>query len=170
MLRIKTRTMSCRQRGFTLLEIMVVVVLIALTVTMVGLNLDRDVDQVAQLEARRFAKLLSHLQDESILSGKAYAIAVDEQDKKYSFLESPGEWTPVVGDDVLRDRYFPDYLRVRFEVLQSPPDDRSGLLIVESSGDITPFELIVFGERYRQIVTLDDTLDVKIRQVGRDEG
>ena len=147
-----------------------VVVLIALTVSLVGLNLDRDADQVAQLEARRFAQLLSHVQDESILSGKAYAIAVDEQEKKYSFLESPGEWSPVVGDDILRDRYFPDYLRVRFQILQSPPEDRSGLLIVDASGEVTPFELVVFGARYQQVVTLDDTLQVTIQQVGVDEG
>ena len=66
------------QGGFTLLEIMVVVVLIALTVTLVGMNLGRDTDQIAQLEATRFARLLSQVRDESVLTGKSYAIELNE--------------------------------------------------------------------------------------------
>ena len=98
------------QRGFTLLEIMVVVVLIALTVTLVGLNLNRDLDQIAGLEAERFAKLLEHLRYESVLTGKSYAIEVDEQKKIYRFLESSDKWLPIKNDDLLRPRKIPDFL------------------------------------------------------------
>lgn len=156
------------QRGFTLLEIMVVVVLIALTVTLVGLNLNRDLDQIASLEAERFAKLLEHLRDESVLTGKSYAIEVDEQKNVYRFLESADKWLPVKNDDLLRPRRFPEYLSVKMDVFQKGEDDSSEYLIVQGLGEITPFQLVVAGEEYLHIVKLDDSFNVMVEQVDPD--
>jgi len=156
------------QRGFTLLEIMVVVVLIALTVTLVGLNLNRDLDQIAGLEADRFAKLLDYLRDESVLTGKSYAIEVDEQKKIYRFLESSDKWLPVKNDDLLRPRSFPEFLSVELDVFQKRENDSNGLLIVQGLGEITPFRLIVSGDEYQYIVELDDSFNVVVDQVDPD--
>jgi len=156
------------QRGFTLLEIMVVVVLIALTVTLVGLNLGRDLDQIAALEADRFAKLLEHLRDESVLTGKSYAIEVDEQKKTYRFLESSDKWLPVKNDDLLRVRRFPEYLSVEMDVFQNDEGETSALLVVQGLGEITPFRLVVAGDKYLHIVKLDDSFNVMVDQVDSD--
>lgn len=157
-------------QGFSLLEIMVVVVLIALTVTLVELNLNRDLDRVAQLEARRFAKLVEHARDESVLSGKVYAVEVDERRKSYLFLESPSRWTPVRGDDILRERYFPEYLSVRFDLLQSAGEAGRKLLILAGTGDMTPFQLVVTGDRFLHMVKLDDAANLMVDRVERDAG
>lgn len=158
------------QHGFTLLEIMVVVVLIALTVSLIGVNLGRDLDQIAELEANRFAKLVEHVRDESILSGKVYAIEVDEKQKTYQFqfLASAQEWRPVARDDVLRQRHFPEYLAIRFDILQRQTTDRPGLLVVQGLGDITPFRLAVTGDKYRHVVTLDESLNIRVDQINND--
>ena len=155
--------------GFTLLEIMVVVMLIALTVTLVGVNLSRDLDQVANLEAQRFAKLLAHVRDESVLTGKIYAIEVNEQDKTYHFLESPGDWSPVTHDDILRQRHFPEYLSVRFDLLQRENPDAKSLLIVQGDDEITPFNLVLTGDKYLHIVALDEAFNVSVERVEKDE-
>lgn len=157
------------QAGFTLLEIMVVVILISLTVTLVSINLDRDLDQVARQEALRFAKLLEHVREESILTGKIYAIQVDENDKTYRFMESGEEWTPVKGDDLLRKRLFPEYLSVRFDALQVQEEGEAALLIVQGLGDVTPFELVVSGDDFLHVVKLDDDFNVVVDKVARDE-
>ena len=161
--------MHRNHRGFTLLEIMVVVVLIALTVTLVGVNLGRDLDQVANLEAQRFAKLLDHVRAESVLTGKIYAVEVNEQDKTYHFLESPEKWARVTQDDILRQRYFPEYLSIRFDILQRENSD-SGMLIVQGDAEITPFKLVVTGDKYLHVVALDEAFNVSVEQVERDEG
>lgn len=158
-----------RQAGFTLLEIMVVVLLITLTVTLVSLNLDRDLDQVAHLEAQRFAKLVEHVREESILTGRIFAIEVDESKKSYRFMESGEEWEPVKGDDILRIRLFPEYLSVKFDALQGGDGDDRGLLIVQSLGDVTPFQLVVYGDDYLHVVKLDDSFNVIVHQVARDD-
>ena len=156
------------QYGFTLLEIMVVVILIVLTVSLVGVNLARDLDQVAELEANRFASLVEHVRDESILSGKIYAIEVDEGQKTYQFLESSQGWQPVARDDVLRQRHFPEYLSIRFDILQQQKPDRTGFLVVEGLGEITPFRLAVEGEKYMHVVALDDSLNVRVDRITKD--
>ena len=164
---INNRT-TTDQRGFSLLEIMVVVVLIALTVTLVGLNLNRDLDQIAGLEADRFAKLLEHLRDESVLTGKSYAIEVDEQKKIYRFLESSEKWLPVKDYDLLRPRRFPEFLAVKMDVFRKGENDSAGLLIVQGLGEITPFRLTLAGDEYLHIVKLDDSFNVMVEQVDPD--
>ena len=161
---------GCRnkhQHGFTLLEIMVVVILIALTVSLIGVNLGRDLDQVAALEANRFAKLVEHVRDESVLSGKVYAIEVDERRKTYQFLQASQQWRPVTRDDILRPRHFPDYLSVRFDILQRRETDQRALLVVQGLGEITPFRLSVEGDKFTHVVTLDDGLNIKVDQVNK---
>lgn len=163
------KVVNSHQAGFTLLEIMVVVVLIALTVTLVSVNLDRDRDQIARNEAFRFAKLIQHIREESILTGKVYAVEVDEHNKTYRFMESGEEWTPVSHDDLLRKRLFPEYLSIKFDALQGTSEDGPGLLIVHGLGDISPFQLVVSGDDYLHVVKLDDAFNVIVEQVARDE-
>ena len=154
------------QRGFTLLEIMVVVVLIGLGVTLITLNLERDVDQVADLEARRFASLIEYLRDESILTGRLYAVEVDEAEKRYQFLIYDKEWVTVNRDDVLRQRVIPEYLGLRF----SAPDDLKNRLVVDSLGELTEFELTILGDETDYIVTLDDAQNIEVQRKKREAG
>ena len=56
-------------RGFTLIEMLLTVFLIGLTASLVVINVGQDADDIAKLEAKRFAALVSHLQDESTITG-----------------------------------------------------------------------------------------------------
>jgi len=156
------------QKGFTLLEIMVVVILISITVTLVSINLDRDLDQVAHQEALRFAKLLEHVREESILTGKSYAIEIDENKKSYRFMESADGWKPVTGDDLLRKRLFPEFLLVKFDALQGASESDGGRVVVQGLGDVTPFQLVVSGDNFLHVVKLDDAFNVIVDRVDRD--
>ena len=157
------------QSGFTLLEIMVVVVLISLTVTLVSINLDRDLDQIAHREAVRFARLLEHVKEESILTGRVYAIQVDESDKTYRFMESGEKWTPVKDDDLLRKRLFPEYLSVRFDALEARQEGEAAPLVVQGLGEVTPFQLVVSGDDFLHVVKMDEEFNVVVDRVARDE-
>lgn len=156
-----------RQLGFTLLEIMVVVALIVLTVSLIGVNLGRDLDQLAELEARRFARLVEHVRDESILSGKTYAIKIDEAGRSYQFLEAEDGWKSVVRDDVLRQRHIPEPLSIRFEVPQQTVASQA-LVVIQGLGQITPFRLFVAGEKFWHVVSLDDSTNIRINRSPKD--
>lgn len=149
-----------RQAGFTLLEIMVVVVLIAISVTFAVVNLERDTDDVAELEARRFAQLIEHARDESILSGRPYAVQVDPIAGGYTFLQYGNEWSEITEDDVFRPREFPPDLGVTFEMPSDP--DSGGLLVVEGLGVITPFVLTVRGDTRTYRVSVDEAQNIVV--------
>lgn len=147
-----------RQAGFTLLEIMVVVVLIAISATFAVINLDRNNDDIAELEARRFAQLVEHARDESILSGRPYAVQVDPDDRSYTFLQHGEEWTQVENDDVFRRRELPEDLVMAFET--SGDTGTEGLLIIEGLGVISPFVLTVRGDTRAYRVSVDEAQNV----------
>ncbi len=159
---------SATQLGFTLLEIMVVVVLIGLSATVIVLNLERDVDQVAEQEARRFASLLEYVRDESILTGRLYGIDIDESERRYEFKRFDGEWRPVERDDVLRPRTLPEYLGIRFDSVQRGVAE--SLLVIGSLGEIQPFFLTISGEESDFIVNLGAMHDIVIRRKQHESG
>lgn len=150
------------QSGFTLVEIMVVVVLIAITATFAVVNLQRDVDQVAELEARRFAQLIEQAREESILSGRPYAVEVDPDANSYRFLVHRSGWTPVEDDDVFRPRRFPSDLAVSFTTGGAP--DAQDLLVIEGLGEISAFELSLRGSSRRYTVRLDEDQQVVVTE------
>jgi type II secretion system protein H len=155
-------TRQSPQAGFTLLEMMVVVVLIAISMTFAVISLDRDNDDVAELEARRFARLVEHARDESILSGRPFAVQVNPADRSYTFLRYGGEWIEVKHDEVFRRRVLPEDLKLEFEI---PGDsDGGGLLVVEGLGVITPFIFTVRGDTGLYRVSVDQAQNVVVQR------
>lgn len=159
-----------RARGFTLLEIMVVVVLIGITVTLVALSFDRDVDRVAEREAERFAALLDLVRDESILSGQTLAIEVDEEGRTYRFLRAEESWVPVTGDSILRPRTLPEFLNVRLDLPERSSKDAEPRVVVRSLGDVAPFVLTIIGERSVYQVTIDSGQNLVINKRDHEAG
>ena len=92
-------------RGFTLVEIMVVLVIIGITLGMVSLNAMPSPRQNLQAEASRIALLLQLARDEAIVRNRLVAFEADSE--HYRFLvRNEGGWEPVTQDDLLRERPF----------------------------------------------------------------
>jgi len=146
------------QPGFTLLEILVVIVIIGVMVSMATLSIgvlgaDREVKE----EAERFWAVLRQAREEAELQAIDVAIFVGQTD--YEFLRFDtrrNEWTPIVEDKLYAQRTLPEGLRFRLwlenrEIVLKPglPDrskkDESQKwppqITVLSSGDVVPFEM-----------------------------
>ena len=95
------------QRGFTLIEIMVVMVIIGITLTLVSVNFNQDDSKILGEEANRLAALLEHAQNEAMITGKP--VAWSAQPGKYQFWQrgKEGKWDEPSGDEILRERSFP---------------------------------------------------------------
>ncbi len=91
--------------GFTLLELLVVLVIVGILLGAVALNVNPGNRQLLQNEAQRIALLLQLARDEAIVRNRPIAFEAD--DYRYRFLLRQGEgWQPLVGDALLREREF----------------------------------------------------------------
>ncbi|MBS0309048.1 MAG: type II secretion system minor pseudopilin GspH [Proteobacteria bacterium] len=92
-------------RGFTLIEIMVVLVIAGIILGVVSVNAMPSSRQLLQNEAQRVALLLQLARDEAIVRNQPIAIEIDAY--RYRFLlRSDNVWKPIEGDDMLREREF----------------------------------------------------------------
>lgn len=165
--------------GFTLIEILVVVTIIAIvmSVAMLSLTLVGD-DRDSRTEARRLASLLEVALDESIMQGREFGVELVSGG--YRFVEYDRQtlqWAEIPGDDTLRPRNLPDgvvlelFMEDQRVVLDEEmaeityeddddtpsPDDRryAPHVFVFSSGDVTPFRVHIARSNLEEPVILE---------------
>ena len=96
------RTRSC---GFTLLELLIVLVIVGITLGFVSFNAMPNDQQVLQNDAQRIALLLQVARDEAIV--RNHPIAFEAESDRYRFLiHEENTWQLLQQDDLLREREF----------------------------------------------------------------
>lgn len=153
-----------QQRGFTLIEILVVVIIIAIIsgVALMSMNLIGD-DRELDTERKRLATLIELAQDESVMQGREFGLELMQS--TYRFVEfDPFEsrWSEILDDDLFRLRQMPEGIELELYVedkripLELDPKsiedpDETGIsvnvetyaphIFVFSSGESTSFEI-----------------------------
>ena len=144
------------QSGFTLIEIMVVVIIIAVMSVAVASSLGGNNDRAARLQADRFIAVVNEVRDEAIIAGDNFALIVDDSVGSYRF-ESIRSQESSSGDALLKNRVVDKRVKLEwevFDVLESDQDLKLRVLI-SSLGEITPFEARFEGTELSYIVQLD---------------
>ncbi len=121
---------TCRNfaRGFTLLELLVVIVIVGITLGMVSFNAVPNVQQVLQNDAQRIALLLQLARDEAIVRNRP--IAFEAEAARYRFLLREGNvWQALTQDDLLREREFKQF-PVTFSISPPSPEQAVPLRII----------------------------------------
>jgi len=169
-----------RAAGFTLLELMVVLVLIGIIFSFAMLSLrGDDISELMNQETRRLATLLELAGDEAILRGEELAINFMEDGYEFLVLQN-NSWQPSEDDGLLKAYSLPTEIELRLEVEGEPPELHSsaGLadgdseedsgeddedsptpeVFILSSGEMTPFTVTFMSlqsdYRYHLTVTL----------------
>jgi general secretion pathway protein H len=169
----------CHGSGFTLIEVLVVVVIIGIISAIVVLGLGNfSDDRELRNDARRMTALIEMTLDEATLQGRDFGLELMQSG--YRFVEYDPlteQWFEVIGDDLMRPRslaeetefnLFLEDKRVLLKVdaadteKSDDDDDNDGDLgddylphiLVLSSGDITPFVLEIFRNSDRTSIQL----------------
>jgi general secretion pathway protein H len=151
-----------RSSGFTLIEILVVIVIIGIVMSIAILSITlAGGDNQLRDEAQRMVSLVDVARDESLLQGREFGL--EFMQGAYRFVEFDPltrQWSEIIGDDTLRLRQLPEELELelfvedRRVVLKSDParmtseeEDRPSIesyaphVLIYSSGDMSPFEV-----------------------------
>jgi general secretion pathway protein H len=94
------------QRGFTLLELLVVLVIVGIMLGFVTLNAMPSGRQALQNEAQRIALLMQLARDEAIVRNRPVAFEADQYRYRFWILDENNVWQPINRDDMLREREF----------------------------------------------------------------
>ncbi len=137
------------QSGFTLIEVMVVVIIIGVLINYVTLSFGRSSpEDLLKTEARRLSSLIGLASEEALL--RTVLIGVDISEDGYSFLRlSEGEWQPM-DDSLFRPRQLPEGMAFSIASTQQVgEDDEEDIpeIILLNSGEMTPFELKLSYDR-----------------------
>ena len=144
-------------RGFTLLEVLVVVVIIGVMATVAVLSIgNRSLDDRLAVEARRLQELFALAADEAVLQGVELGFV--QTPEGYEFLQlKDGHWVPLEDAGPLRARALaePFYLSLQVDgravAPQRTDDDKVELkpqVVLLSSGDATEFILDLKVRQY----------------------
>ena len=140
--------------GFTLIEIMVVLLIIAITLGMVGINLQRGDNNRVQEEADRIVILLQAAREEAILQGQVFAVQFNTDGYRFLRLNNKGKLELIERDDVLSPRELPEGITLSFTMDGAVADTEAGL-ILDPSGSFIPFVLTLrAGEAEWQVLGL----------------
>ncbi|MGC4111379.1 MAG: type II secretion system minor pseudopilin GspH [Nocardioides sp.] len=173
-------------RGFTLIEIIVVVFIIGLvaTATVLSFTGQKHDDELVK-EAERLDALFDYVREQAELQTRDYGLRIDR--KGYSFVVFDviaDQWRKADEDDALRDRKFPDGIEPtavvdgRTIVLETPKEsdsnskkvvDLTPQVMVFANGDLSSFEVGLERSQQRARIYTDEQTNIKLLRPGETE-
>ena len=159
---MKLETSLSSQSGFTLIEIMVVVFLIALTAGIVSVNFRHDSSQIVETEARRFVALVEQMCQESVIQGRIFALTRTGATGYRFVVFEEDKWQAVKQDDIFRPRELPEDISLKLEVEDTDTSKDESYLRCEPDGFMTPFLAVFDLDGLRYTVLTNEMREMEI--------
>lgn len=160
-----------KQQGFTLIEIMVVVVIAAILMGAVVISLPKTDDDLLKENANRLTALVALAQDEAILQSRDLALAFN--DEGYEFYRRQGGGWEVFSDGPFVARKLKGFshsdltlegvaIKLKKQAKTKPQ------ILISTSGEMTPFTYIL-GDPDKSNITIKVNAVGTIEQVFKED-
>lgn len=126
--------------GFTLLEILVVLIIIGITLTFAILFFG-DFGQKRRIVmfTETFVQKIKLAQQQAILEGQTYAVRLDQKGFQILKWLRHDSWQPLSQKGIFNYQNFPQSVKINFSIQKNFSEQN--MVILHSSGDMTPFEM-----------------------------
>ncbi|NOT65102.1 MAG: type II secretion system minor pseudopilin GspH [Methylotenera sp.] len=143
-------------KGFTLIEVLVVLTIMSIMLGLVTANFAMDERQSLQQEAHKLALLMRHASDTARTTGKPIAWQATKQGYIFLQLETDGQsWQSLQNDSNLRVRELPENMRLSTAHIAGLPANSNDMVIFSPSGLNPAFDLTLQSEHARLTITGD---------------
>ena len=159
-----------RQPGFTLFELLIVVAIVAVSLSMMQFSMglgdkDRDLKRIG----KDLGKLFHLLSQEAVFESRNYAISV--QDRGFVVLEyGDGEWLPAADSFFTRFKMSESQsseLRIEDKVVNiAPKNVPEPHILILSSGEMTSFEWLIRDQLSQSSIVLQGNLIGNVLMTG----
>jgi len=140
MRRIHTRVSAKHKTaGFTLLELMVVILIMGLIVALVSVNMAPDERSRLSVETQRLAQLLDLAATEARMTGNSLAWTADAEAYRFQQLTAERGWVAVVNNDSLRPRQLPRGIIISALLIENSPAREAMRVEFPAYGQTTAF-------------------------------
>ena len=134
------KTKASTTCGFTLIEILVVLVIVGVTLTFAVLSFgDFGQGRRMKMAGQTFVQHIQIAQQQAVLEGQTYGVKVSKSGYQIFKFNQDGEWQALSKKSIFRFQRFPTDTFIQF--LKSDSTDRSQMIILNASGDMTPFSI-----------------------------
>lgn len=153
----RSRCAAARESGFTLIEIMVVVVIIGVitAVFIVTFSSGRH-DEQLEREAQRLEALFDYVREQAELQTRDYGFRINNREYSFVVFDVLGnQWRPVEEDDALRVRQLPEGIepdvvvegrKIVLDAKKKEIEDYAPTILVFANGDLSSFEVLLKRE------------------------
>lgn len=132
--------MTSKYSGFTLLEILIVIVIIGIASTFTFLALgDFGASRKATIEAEQLMAVIKVVQQQAVLEVDTFGLNIQEKGYTIYRFDPKKAWLPLTSR-TLRAHVFSDKVKVQFATRMNARPDMPQI-IINPSGDMTEFQL-----------------------------
>ena len=148
--------------GFTLIEMLIVIVVIGIASGLVIVNLGGDDRRTAECEATRLAGALEHVA--ALAQWQSAPLGVSAEGRSYRFWrrDADGRWQELVDDDVLTPRALPAEFTVTPVSYATAPVAADAVLPFRPSGRNEPYALLLASPAWSVVIAGDPLNRVQI--------
>jgi type II secretion system protein H len=147
-----------RQEGFTLAEVLVVLIVVGLAAGLAYARLDADPRQAVEREGRRLAAALEHAALLAQWHNETLGVSTDGEGYRFWRRDARAEgdrWVPLTGDDVLAPHPLPAPLAARPLAYAGQSVAADAILPLAASGRNEPYVLEIASPEWRTLLLAD---------------